>query len=469
MELDCSRDRWLTAVAFGGAVVSLGYALQVSNGTLHPAALAWLTVAFTLCIAGIVLPTHPKLESLRDTPTMLVLGAGLAFQFALLLTTPPGIYLQLHDSRADILFFSGLALAAVLCGASLVRVRWLGPALPLVLLLTHFLLGVWLIKSSPHPFIDVYIFQRDAIRAFLSGQNPYAITYPDIYGNSPFYGPGLSVGGRLTFGFPYPPLSLLLAFPGHLLGGDYRYSQLCALTLSGTFMTYARPGRVGLVAAATFLFTPRVFFVLEQGWTEPFVVLLLSAVVFCACRAPRLLPYALGLFFVVKQYLVFAIPVGLLFFPKPFRWREVRGIVLRTTTVALAVSLPLIAWNVSAFVRDVVTIHIHQPFRQDSLSYLAWLARYGGAHPPTALAFAAALAGVALGLWRAARSPAGFAATVALVYLGFFAFNKQAFCNYYFFVLGALCCAIAASGNEPQAPATTSATLGMPAYKPVSS
>ena len=28
--------------------------------------------------------------------------------------------------------------------------------------------------------------------------------------------------------------------------------------------------------------------------------------------------------------------------------------------------------------------------------------------------------------------------------LGFFAFNKQAFCNYYYFVLGALCCAVAA-------------------------
>ena len=223
-------------------------------------------------------------------------------------------------------------------------------------------------------------------------------------------------------------------------------------------MTYARPGRVGLVAAATFLFTPRVFFVLEQGWTEPFVVLLLSTVVFCACRAPRLLPYTLGLFLVVKQYLVFATLAGSLLTPKPFRWREVRATVLRAMTVALAVSVPFIVWNVSAFIRDVVTVHIHQPFRQDALSYLAWLARDGGVPPPTALAFAAALAGVALGLWRAARSPAGFAATVALVYLGFFAFNKQAFCNYYFFVLGALCCAIAASGSKPQTPATTSAS-----------
>ena len=32
--------------------------------------------------------------------------------------------------------------------------------------------------------------------------------------------------------------------------------------------------------------------------------------------------------------------------------------------------------------------------------------------------------------------------------LGFFAFNKQAFCNYYFFVIGAMCCAIAACADQ---------------------
>ena len=47
------------------------------------------------------------------------------------------------------------------------------------------------------------------------GANPYAITFPDIYRqNGDFYGPGLSVGGRLQFGFPYFPLSLLLVDAG---------------------------------------------------------------------------------------------------------------------------------------------------------------------------------------------------------------------------------------------------------------
>jgi hypothetical protein len=48
---------------------------------------------------------------------------------------------------------------------------------------------------------------------------------------------------------------------------------------------------------------------------------------------------------------------------------------------------------------------------------------------------------VLLALRRAPRSPAGFATAAAVTYLAFFAFNKQAFCNYYSFVVAALCCA----------------------------
>ena len=39
-----------------------------------------------------------------------------------------------------------------------------------------------------------------------------------------------------------------------------------------------------------------------------------------------------------------------------------------------------------------------------------------------------------------------------LILLGFFSFNKQAFCNYYFFVIGAICCAIAATKREAPPP-----------------
>jgi hypothetical protein len=58
--------------------------------------------------------------------------------------------------------------------------------------------------------------------------------------------------------------------------------------------------------------------------------------------------------------------------------------------------------------------------------------------------FVVAAVVAALTLWRLPRTPAGFAYAVAATSLAFFAFNKQAFCNYYFFVAGAFAVALGA-------------------------
>jgi hypothetical protein len=183
----------------------------------------------------------------------------------------------------------------------------------LLLLATHLALGIWTIRVQPEPapMIDVYLFQRDSAAALLSGVNPYAITFPNPYPTGAYYGPGMVVDGRLTFGFVYPPLSVLLSVLG-AWAGDVRYAQLGAMTLAAGFMAFTRGGRLGGLAAALYLFTPRNLFVLEQSWTEPFVVLFLAATVWCAARHPRVTPYVLGLFLAVKQYAVLTLPLALL-------------------------------------------------------------------------------------------------------------------------------------------------------------
>jgi hypothetical protein len=56
-----------------------------------------------------------------------------------------------------------------------------------------------------------------------------------------------------------------------------------------------------------------------------------------------------------------------------------------------------------------------------------------------------AAAAIALVLWKAPHTPAGFAAGVTLVTTLFFAFSQQAFCNYYYFTIATACWAIAAA------------------------
>jgi hypothetical protein len=125
----------------------------------------------------------------------------------------------------------------------------------------------------------------EAFYALRRGQNPYQITFENIYGaGSGFYNPQAVAGNRVLFGYPYPPLSLLLALPGYLAAGDYRYSELAAWVASAAFIGYARPAILAKLAAALLLTQPRGFFVLEQGWTEPIAVLMLAVVIFGMSR-----------------------------------------------------------------------------------------------------------------------------------------------------------------------------------------
>lgn len=471
------RDDPLAVAAFASAAIALGQALHVRDGEYWPAAVRWLTATIVFTALGVFL--RPRREPAWAARIVLpVLLGGVLLQIVQLLTGPPSGRNPWSDDLAPgtslLPFRLGIAIAGVLVLGLIpesVKLRRL--ALPL-LLLTHFLLGVWLIRAAPDPHIDVYVFQQEGAGALLRGENPYTTTFPDIYrskdGVRAVYGDDLTQGERVTFGFPYLPLSLLLALPGYLIAGDYRYSQLMAMTLAGALIAFARPGRVAALAAALLLFTPRGFYILGRGWTEPFTVLLLAATVFLACRRatpegtkPKArdidggLPFAAGFFLATKQYLVLAVPLLWLLLPRPVKSWRFMSFSWKAALAGLVVTLPLVLADVRAFWRSTVTVQLRAPYRTDALTFQNyWLHQRGllppdGSLPPAEVipptswpALAAAALAIALALWRAKRSPAGLAGAVALVLLAFISLNKQAFANYYYFVIAALCCAVAA-------------------------
>ncbi|MET0404404.1 MAG: hypothetical protein ABW123_18475 [Cystobacter sp.] len=444
-----SQDRPLAAPLISLAAGGLGYALQVSNGNLHPVSIRWLTVALIASVLAMLLPSRQNLGRYAERAAVLVLGLGLIVQFAQLATAAPAMYLRSNRESFQ-LFLGGVAAAAVLAGAGLGNESWLGRwRLPLLVLL-HLNLGHWILQHSPRPHIDVFAWHVEALKALGQGMNPYAITMPDIYGHDLFYAPGILDKGRVQVGFPYPPLSLLVSGAGYVLGGDYRFSNLVAMGLAAVCMGYCQPGRVAPGVAALFLFTPRTFFVLEQGWTDAYPALLLAFTVWCACRAPRLLPVALGLLFAIKHYMVLAVPLVYLLHPGATPWRATLRTLLKAAALAAVITLPFALLDPVAFYQDLIGFQLRQPFRIESLSYLAWWNQQMGTRPPSWLGFLAPLPVIGLALWRAPRTPSGFALSVALLFLVFFAFSKQAFCNYYYFIIAALCSALAAWSAPPR-------------------
>ena len=432
----------LTEPLLALAALALGQAVHFF--ARRPLSFALLTL--TLAAAALALwPPKAWDAHVARRVTPVLLGLGILWQlFELALFTP--ILRPDHAGRIRVL----LAAAAVVIAAEVAGIaRGARLRLPALVAL-HIVLGVWIIGGSPQPFIDVYTWHVEAFRALGQGQSPYGITMPNIYGHEAFYGPGLVVDGRVQFGFPYPPLSLLVASAGHLLGGDYRFANLAAMGLAALLIGTCRPGRLAPLAAALFLFTPRTFFVLEQGWTEPYVVLMLAATVWCACRAPALTPLALGLLLAIKQYTLVAAPLALLLYPGS--WREAARVLLKAALGAAVITLPFVLADPAGFVRSVVVLQFRQPFRGDSLSYAVVWARATGLGPPPGWpAFVLLAVALVACVRRAVCGPAGFAASTAFALIVFFAFSKQAFVNYYFFGVGALCCALAAAAPEPPA------------------
>ena len=419
-----------------------------------------ITVALIAAVLAIVRPRR-MVESISGSTLNFAIGVGLLIEvLELFRNWPLSVDQKAIGGAAHWQFLTLLAGAALMIAVSFFDAkwsrRWWFPALLILNLATAF----WMIHASPEPNIDVWVFQQQGPGTLLQGHNPYDYRqahFPDIYHSTrpsaqEVYGPGLSKDDRLQFGFPYPPLSLLLATLGFGIAHDHRYAQAIAITIAGLFIGYARPGRFAKLAAALFLMTPRIWFVLGRGWTEPFVVMLLAATIFCCCRRLwKLLPIALGLFLASKQYLALAVPFTFLLLQEPFNlnpidnWKKWGWLLIKSAIVAAIVSLPLALWNWHEFWFSTVSVQKYAPFRWDALSYLVMLGLHNSRYVTWTWLVPVALIPVMLFAFRKApRSAAGFALSLGLVFLVFFAFNKQAFCNYYFFTIGAFCSALGA-------------------------
>ena len=433
----------VTAVGLGLGAVFLGRALQIFDGRYDPIALIWLTLALGVATAGIATMRAAPVGREGDRGVCALLGLAVAWQVGSLWSWPPGVHLRDFGHLGP--FYWGIALQAAVIAMGLFGTPWMRRAWLPACLMIYLVLGIWVIHQSPSPYIDVFVVTRAAIRAALRWRDPYAITIPNIYGPATsYYSPEMLSGDRVLIGYPYPPLSLLLAIPGQWWFGDYRYSYLAANALSAALMGYIRPGVRSKLAGALFITTPRIFYVVEQGWSEPGAILLLAITVFFLVRRARATPWAAGLFLVAKQYLVFAAP---LVWRLAHKTADPRRFLTRASMAALALTLPWLIRHPVTFVENVVLLQTREPFRGDALSYISWAARSGWGAGTIVWAVGAAVVGVALTLVVTPATPAGFAAGVGFFCLLTFAFGSKAFANYYFLVIAAFCCAVAA--REP--------------------
>jgi hypothetical protein len=431
---------WLSSSLF------LALAIGANHGEYSESAICYLTLAIGCGIGGVFFSSS-RVHWLPESRRALDLALGAAVLLFLFIGSARSSMPGLNAIR--LLLVCGFVLIALMPATKSYRFRrWLFPAVLCVqaMIWTSFIQSIHRAEQNAreyptHVRNDVQIFAQEAARALTAGKNPYSLRMPNVMGGDmPFYSEGTTgPDGKLSFGYPYLPLTLLWSLPGYWLG-DFRLSHAVALLGAALFLGTARPSPTSQLAATFLTLFPSTLYVLALSWIEPIAIFFLSACVYCYFRAPRWLFLTLGCLIVSKQYTVFMLALLPLLVPEPGQWRS---LLWKSLGVALFLTLPMALWDIAGFYRSVIEIQFKQPFREDSLSYLVTVFQVWGSKLSPALGFGALLGGLGLALWKVPRVASLWCSAGAVAYLGFFVFNKQAFANYYYWPFALLVTAVA--------------------------
>lgn len=309
--------------------------------------------------------------------------------------------------------------------------------------------GIDVIKSSPQPNIDVWTAQQQGAALLLEGKNPYQhLALPDTD----------PIRHAHVVPYAYLPFQLLITLPAFRVAGDVRYAMLVALLITG--VTLRRLVQVAprplpsLYEDAPALFiwlTPKLFFILEQGWVDSLQIMLICLTVAAhVSKRPILAAVLMGLTLTAKQTMFWMVGLGGLMLGFSLRQWFI------TAAMGAASVLPFALWDFEALKHATFDFFSALPPRRDALTLSNWALYKFGVDFSARWAFLGAAAVAGLSAWRLRGSIARFGVAVVLTYSVFFAINKWAFANYYFLLmalatLAAVCMLHGESGNAARA------------------
>ncbi|MEO7112903.1 MAG: glycosyltransferase 87 family protein, partial [Polyangiaceae bacterium] len=189
------------------------------------------------------------------------------------------------------------------------EVKWLRNARFILILSCVLTGGIDAIRSSPHPDVDVWVLEQQGADVLARAQNPY--TRVSVQNTAPGH-----VGPNVPY--VYTPLQLFVTLPAKKIAGDVRYAMLLSVLIAGCAMRFlARrtledaPSFAEDAPALFYFLTPKLFFVIEQAWTEPISVMFATlAVAAHVGKKPLLAAILFGLLFATKQTMIWVVPIA---------------------------------------------------------------------------------------------------------------------------------------------------------------
>lgn len=295
------------------------------------------------------------------------------------------------------------------------------------------LMANWLVlRAAQLPAIDVFVIDSLGADAFISGKNPYALIYPDIYNGAYGYHPG----------YPYWPFYLLFSIVPRILG-DVRFVTLASLLI--VIFAIIRIGRTcnrqseSTSSIILILALPATLFVTEQAWIDTLLFAgIVLAAMFISERKWILSAISMGCVAATKQYGFVALAPTLILWSQLLGYKkaaQLGGVVIIT---ALSFILPFALLDWVSFYHNSIEMLSIMPVRYDSLNLIALIKNAFNLSisstfliPMTIIA----LAIVYVIQIKKNNYMKGWATSVAVSYCTIFCLGKQAFANYHHFAI----------------------------------
>ena len=333
---------------------------------------------------------------------------------------------------------SGIMLALVSRGRLASLAFWLTALLSAAALLAA---AVFVLPTSPAPYIDVFTLLTQASDFIRRGLNPYPQEYVDIYAQVDVFH-----GADYPPGLTYPPGILWWVTPAWLLGGDVRLAMILAdaLAIAGLFLLARRlrvpPTTVALLVLAWMTFPVRLF-VLEQSWTDPVIFCYLTFLLLTLLHRRWIMAgFLVGLLCALKQTVLFMVVLTGVATLSAYGWRAAAKMVGVSITVYAIQVLPFALHDWDSFYLFTIKIFATTSLREDALTWVAAASRAGFRTPEPVMAAISLTTLVVLSLWLARTEFRIWRLCGAMImqYGVTFLFGKWAFCNYYY-LLAFLC------------------------------
>lgn len=282
------------------------------------------------------------------------------------------------------------------------------------------LLRIFMVISSPNPYIDVFDYLKQGALGFTSGQNPYSLIYFQFYKNV------------VPNFYSYFPFTIIASVPFVLVFKDPRIMTLFAELMSVYILYRIASNKKAYMYPLLMLGNPMSLYLIEQSYIEPLILLLFTLLMFYLYKQKNVIAgVILGLLLATKQYVIF-FPLFLIrsYIPKKYLLK----LFLLAVLTALFFILPFYLWNPKDFIHDTILLQYNFSPRYEGLTFFSLLYNLFHVKYNVIISYIPIFIILLVTLKNKLKNPSMILINYTFFLFTFFLFNKWAFLNYYYLI-----------------------------------